>query len=187
MRSVSVRYTARLAIAERERQGAELAAVHARVRRSAGDGDGRTSEGEFDLVEQRRARRARRSPSTTSTSSARTTSSQRPRHAQLDLRLQRRRHPQHPRVRARLPGDAHDRARAELPLDERDPRGGQRRDRAQLGAEGETALVRARRRRSGAGDRGRGRAGRSPLRGGADRRARRGRLLRRARSRSSTG
>ena len=37
----------------------------------------------------------------------------------VDLRLQRRRHPQHPRVRARLPGDADDRARAELPLDQR--------------------------------------------------------------------
>ena len=47
----------------------------------------------------------------------------------VDLRLPRRRHPQHPRVRARLPGDADDRARAELPLHERDPRGRERRHR----------------------------------------------------------
>ena len=98
--------------------------------------------------------------------------------AQLDLRLPRSRHPQHPRVRARLPGDAHDRARAELPLHERDPRGRERGDREQLGAEGEAALVGARRRRSGAGDRGGGRAGRVALRGGADRRPRRGGLHR---------
>ena len=43
---------------------------------------------------------------------------QRPRHTQLDLRFQRRRYPQHPRVRARLPGHARDPARAELPLDQ---------------------------------------------------------------------
>ena len=45
-------------------------------------------------------------------------------------------------------------------------------------AEGEAALVGARRRRSGARDRGRGRARRGALRRGADRRARRGGLLR---------
>ena len=96
----------------------------------------------------------------------------------IDLRLQRRRHPQHPGVRARLPRDAHDPARAELPLDERDPRGRERRDREQLRAEGEAALVGARRRRSGAGDRGRGRAGGGALRRRPDRGARRGGVLR---------
>ena len=40
----------------------------------------------------------------------------------VDLLLPRGRHPQHPRVRARLPRHAGDPARAELPLDERDPR-----------------------------------------------------------------
>ena len=39
----------------------------------------------------------------------------------VDLRIPRRRHPQHPRVRARLPEHEGDPARAELPLDEHDP------------------------------------------------------------------
>ena len=96
----------------------------------------------------------------------------------VHLRLPRSRHPQHPRVRARLPEHAHDRARAELPLDERDPRGRERRDREQLGAEGEAALVGARRGRSRAGDRGRGRAVGVALRRRADRGPDRGRLVR---------
>ena len=44
----------------------------------------------------------------------------------VDLRVPRRRHPQHPRLRARLPRHADDRARAELPLDELDPARGER-------------------------------------------------------------
>ena len=101
------------------------------------------------------------------------------------LRLPRRGHPEHPRVRARLPGDADDPARAELPLHERDPGGGERRHLAQLGAEGEAALVRARRGRPGARGRGRGRAVGGALRRGADRRPST-RATRAARSRSST-
>ena len=41
---------------------------------------------------------------------------------QCDLRLPRRGHQQHPRLRAGLPRGPVDRARAELPLDELDPR-----------------------------------------------------------------
>ena len=96
----------------------------------------------------------------------------------VDFCVQRSGHPQHPRVRARLPRDAHDSARAELPLDERDPRGRELRHREQLRAKGEAALVGARRRRSGARDRGRGRAGGGALRRRPDRRARRGGILR---------
>ena len=96
----------------------------------------------------------------------------------VDLRLPRCRHPQHPRVRARLPGDAHDPARAELPLHERDPRGRERGHLAQLGAEGQAALVGARRGRPRPCDRGRGRAVRVALRRRPDRRPRRGGLLR---------
>ena len=40
----------------------------------------------------------------------------------VDLRLPRRRHPQHPRLRGRLPGRDGRQARAELPLDADDPR-----------------------------------------------------------------
>ena len=54
----------------------------------------------------------------------------------VDLRLPRRRHPEHPRVRAGLPRSER-RARAELPLDEPDPRGRQRRHRQQSRAEGQ--------------------------------------------------
>ena len=57
-----------------------------------------------------------------------------------------RRHQQHPRLRARLPGHAHDRAGAELPLDQLDPRRGEQRHLQQPGAQAEGALVRARRR-----------------------------------------
>ena len=48
----------------------------------------------------------------------------------VDLRLPRRRHPQHPRLRGRLPRRPGRQARAELPLDADDPRRGQRGDRA---------------------------------------------------------
>ena len=96
----------------------------------------------------------------------------------VDLCVPRRRHPQRPRVRARLPGRAHDRARAELPLDQLDPRGGERRHPPQPRAQGEEPLVGARRGRAGARDRGRGRARRGPLRRRRDRDARGAGLLR---------
>ena len=95
----------------------------------------------------------------------------------VDLRLPRRRHPQRPRVRARLPRLVLDRARAELPLDAAHPRRGERRHQPQPRAQGEEPLVGARRRRPGAGDRGRGRARRGALRRRRDRAARRGGLL----------
>ena len=80
----------------------------------------------------------------------------------VDLRLPRRRHPEHPRVRARLRRGHHDPAGAELPLHERDPRGGERGHLQQPRAEAEEPVVRARRGRARARRRGRGRA-----RGGA--------------------
>ena len=49
----------------------------------------------------------------------------------VDLRLPRRRHQQHPRLRGRLPGRDDGQARAELPLDADDPRRRQRGDRPQ--------------------------------------------------------
>src|SRR5581483_1578752 len=100
----------------------------------------------------------------------------RSRDAQLDLRVSWRRHPQHPRVRARLSRHAHDRARAELPLDEPHPPRSRRRRRAQPGAEGEAALVGARRRRAGARPRARGRARGGAVRRRRDRRPRRARV-----------
>ena len=96
----------------------------------------------------------------------------------VDLRVPRRRHPQHPRVRARLRRDEDRRARAELPLDEHDPPGRERGDRAQPRAQAEEPLVGARRGRAGARARGRGRARRGALRRRRDRRARRGGLRR---------
>ena len=95
----------------------------------------------------------------------------------VDLRLPRRRHRQHPRLREGLPRHEGDPARAELPLDEQHPRRVERGDPQQPRAQGEEPLVRARRGRSGARARGRGRA-----RGGAPRRRRgrrpdRGRLV----------
>ena len=96
----------------------------------------------------------------------------------VDLRLPRRRHPQHPRVRARLRRDEDRRPRAELPLDEHDPPGGERRDRAQPRAQAEEPLVGARRGRAGARARGRGRARRGAFRRRRDRRARGGGLRR---------
>ena len=53
----------------------------------------------------------------------------------VDLRLPRRRHPQHPRLRGRLPRRRGRQARAELPLDADDPRRRQRGDRQQPRAE----------------------------------------------------
>ena len=53
----------------------------------------------------------------------------------VDLRLPRRRHPQHPRVRGHVPRRARGQARAELPLDADDPRRGQRGHPQQPGAE----------------------------------------------------
>ena len=49
----------------------------------------------------------------------------------VDLRLPRRRHPQHPRLRERLPGRRGRQARAELPLDADDPQRVERGDRQQ--------------------------------------------------------
>ena len=95
----------------------------------------------------------------------------------VDLRIPRRRHPQHPRVRARLPRDPRDPARAELPLDQHDPQRRERRDREQPRAQGEEPLVGARRGAAGARDRGRGRARRGAVRRRRDRRARGGGLL----------
>ena len=97
----------------------------------------------------------------------------------VDLRLPRRGHPQHPRVRARLRRGPDDRAGAELPLDQRDPARGQLGDRQQPRAQAEEPLQRPRRGRAGPRHRGRGRACRGALRGRRDRRSRgrgRGRL-----------
>ena len=91
----------------------------------------------------------------------------------VDLQLQKRRHPQHPRLRGRLPRGADDRARAELPLDQLHPRIGEPRHLVQPRAQAEEPLVGARRGRPGARDRGRGRARRGALRRRADRPARR--------------
>ena len=105
----------------------------------------------------------------------------------VDLRVPRGRHPQHPRLRARLSRHADDRARAELPLDEHDPRAANAVIEQQQRAQAEEPLVRARRGRADRVDRGRGRARRGALR----RRTRSPRSSRKAspaaRSRSSTG
>ena len=58
----------------------------------------------------------------------------------VGLPVARRRHPQHPGVRARLPQRDHHHAGAELPLDPDDPRRGQRRDRQQRRAPAQGAL-----------------------------------------------
>ncbi len=105
----------------------------------------------------------------------------------VGLWLPGRRHQQHPRLRARLPGSRLDRPRAELPLDERDPRRRQCRDREQPRPQAEAPLLGARRGRSRPGRRGRGRAHRGALRRGRDRPPRRRAAGRRPRSPSSTG
>ena len=66
----------------------------------------------------------------------------------VDLRLPRRHHPQHRRVRARLPERHHHPAGAELPLHPDHPRRGQRRHRPQPGPAAEEPVVRGRRRRA---------------------------------------
>ncbi len=60
----------------------------------------------------------------------------------VDLRLPRRRHPEHPRLRGRLPGRHRHQARAELPLHADDPRRRQRADRQQPHAEAQAPLDR---------------------------------------------
>ena len=120
----------------------------------------------------------------------------------VDLPLARRRHPEHPRLRARLPGRDGRQARAELPLDPADPRRRPRRRLAQHGADRQEALDRAERRgedpalrglqRGGGGrvDRPPGRGpGRRPRLGPHPPRRRRGRGQRSgpATSRSCTG
>ena len=82
----------------------------------------------------------------------------------VHLRVPRRRHHQHPRLRAGLSGHAHDRAGAELPLDQLDPRRRQRGDHEQPRAKAQGALVGPRRRRAGARRRSRGRARRGAVR-----------------------
>ena len=100
----------------------------------------------------------------------------------VDLPLPRRRHPQHPRLRGPLPRRDGRQARAELPLDADDPERLQRGHLEQPLAQGQVALVRARRGRPGARARARGRARRGALRGVGDRAAGgRGRLARRHR------
>ena len=81
----------------------------------------------------------------------------------VDLCVPRRRHPQHPRVRAGLRRGQGDPARAELPLHELDPRGSERGHLAQPRAQAEEPLERARRGRAGARARGRGRARRGAV------------------------
>ena len=64
----------------------------------------------------------------------------------VDLRVARRRHPEHPRLRARLARRDRRQARAELPLDPADPRRRPRGRVAQHRADGQEALDRERRR-----------------------------------------
>ena len=84
----------------------------------------------------------------------------------VDLLVARRRHHQHPRVRARLPGGQGGQARAELPLDGADPRGSQRGGGQQRQPQAQDAVHRQRR-------------GREDLELPGQRRARRGALHRR--------
>ena len=81
-----------------------------------------------------------------------------------DLRLPRRRHPQHPRVRGHVSRRARGQARAELSLDADDPRRGQRGHPQQPGAEGQITVDRARPGRSDQDPRARGRACRGAIR-----------------------
>ena len=104
----------------------------------------------------------------------------------VDLCVPRGRHPQHRRVRARLPRRARGRARAELPLDPGHPRRRQRGHRAQSRPPAQAAVVGARPRAAGAGRRGRRRARRGPLRRRRDRPGDRRGRRRRPTSRSST-
>ena len=103
--------------------------------------------------------------------------------ASVDLRLPRRRHPQHPRLRARLPRRQRGQARAELPLDPDDPRRAPTPSSPTTATRSRSTLWTDR----GEGEpdprpRARGRARRGPLRGGRDRAPRgRRRLARRRR------
>ncbi len=100
----------------------------------------------------------------------------------VDLRLPRRQHPQHPRLRAGLPQRDLDPAGAELPLDPDHPHRRQRGDRQQQGPQGQEALVRRRRRRADRRLRRRRRVRRGALRLQRDRQAhRRGPQARRRR------
>ena len=90
----------------------------------------------------------------------------------VDLRLPRRQHPQHPRLRAGLPQRHLDPAGAELPLHPDHPHRRQRGDRPQQGPQGEEPLVRRRRRRADRRLRRRRRARRGAVRLRGDRQAR---------------
>ena len=92
----------------------------------------------------------------------------------VNLRLQARRHPQHPRLRARFSRSRGGEARAELPLDADDPLRRQRGRRAQPPAAAEETLDGDRRRRAGAALRAGRRARGGALGGGGDRAPRRG-------------
>ncbi len=81
----------------------------------------------------------------------------------VDLLVARRRHPQHPRVRARPPRRQGHQARAELPLDHAHPRRGQRGGRQQPAAQGQEPVDGARRAAAGARRRGRRRARRGAV------------------------
>ena len=112
---------------------------------------------------------------------------QRDRHPQLDLRLPRRRHHEHPRVRGHVPRRPRGQARAELPLDADDPRRRQRGDLATTAGRSRSRCgprsARATRSRSASSTTSTPRRGSSPGRSsGWSTRASRAR-----RSRSSTG
>ena len=91
----------------------------------------------------------------------------------VDLRVPRRHHPQHRRLRTRLPQRHNDSARAELPLDAEHPVGGQLRHLPQHRPPREAAVDRRRRGRTDRRLRRRQRARRGPVRRRGDRRARR--------------
>ena len=82
----------------------------------------------------------------------------------VDLRVPRRDHPQHQRLRVRLPWREGDHARAELPLDPDDLERGERGDHAERGPQAEEPVVRRRRRRAARGLRRRHRARRGAVR-----------------------
>ena len=104
----------------------------------------------------------------------------------VDLRLPRRRHPQHPGVRARLPRRRGGQARAELPLHADHPRRRQRGHQQQPRADREGPVDRERQGRADPHARAGGRARRGALRGRPDRAPRGGRAARATTSRSST-
>ena len=91
----------------------------------------------------------------------------------VDLRLPRRRHPEHPQLRGHLSRRARRQARAELPLDADDPQRRQRGHRAEPRAEAQVAVDRPRRRREDPHPRARRRACRGALRRRRDRAPRR--------------